>query len=186
MLAARWLAQHNGGVHGSVACADGLGGLLTIVGTFLGHRWQTLEARRGRQEVHEREDRYRLHQDRRVAYVGFHLALGNARSVFSDVEAGAAQDWLLKVREARAEAWVALVPLWHVGSERVVDAAAKIMNHIDAVAWRGKEVDLDTWSALMEEYVIAVRSDLLGANMGFTSVARNWWHIKPSPESPSG
>ncbi|MEU8306864.1 hypothetical protein AB0C84_25235 [Actinomadura sp. NPDC048955] len=58
----------------------GLGGLLAIVGTLLGHRWQAVEARHSRLENYQREDRYRLHQERRAAYADFHLAVGHARS----------------------------------------------------------------------------------------------------------
>ncbi|QKW39375.1 hypothetical protein HUT06_39520 [Actinomadura sp. NAK00032] len=140
----------------------GLGGLLAIVGTLLGHRRQAAEARHSRLEGYQREDRYRLHQERRMAYADFHLAIGRARSMVRTIEmADGDDDGFNKIKDARSDVWAALVPLWHVGSEEVVRTAGEFLSRIDAVMQEGSRLDLDQWKDLVKDYASAVRRDLL-------------------------
>lgn len=141
----------------------GLGGLLAIIGTIFGYYLQAREGRRARSETYEREDRFRLHRDRRESYAAFHLAFGNARlAMFSFMDSRGDPEYLARVREARDGAWATYVPLWHVGADEVIGIAGNLMSEIEAVGWHGDNFDPDRWGEMVDAYVLAVRNDLTG------------------------
>jgi hypothetical protein len=146
----------------------GFGGLLAILGTIAGYILQTREARSVRAGAYGREDRFRLHQDRREAYRAFHLAFGEARDVIElYMESRDDIALLKKVQDAREEAWRKHLTVWHIGAVEVVQAARKIMGELTDIGWNGATSDNERWIVLIGSYVLAVRNDLLGEKSSY-------------------
>lgn len=143
----------------------GIGGLLAIMGTFVGQHMQARVTQRIRDEDRAREDRYRLHAERLQAYVAFHTKFGEARRVLvrhskSDNDSTAQ----VKAMEARNAAWHSFVTVRLIGSPDAVASARALMWEITAIAWEGKKFDPDEWSNLVVKFRTAARRDLVGAD----------------------
>jgi hypothetical protein len=139
-----------------------LGGLLAIAGAIAGYLLQNHEARHARFESYNREDLFRLHQDRRQAYRDFHVAFIGARpAVNAAMDSPDDTELRAKVREARNVVLASYIPLWHVGAEEVVQAARNMMHDLHAVGWHGATSSWDDYVKLVDLYVLAVRNDLM-------------------------
>ena len=133
-----------------------LGGGIGVAGAVAGARMQANDARRSRQEQYEREDRFRLHQERIAAYSRFYVIVGQLRaSLGTDPQGQAALD-------KRAELWHAYTGVLLLGSEAVLKIAVEVVLQADNVVWRGAPLDRDAWRQLIRRLQLALRTDLIG------------------------
>ncbi|MFI5584392.1 hypothetical protein ACIA5G_05105 [Amycolatopsis sp. NPDC051758] len=144
------------------AVLAGLAGGLTMTGTWLGFRWQSREARRGRTEQFAREDRFRLHNERLEAYSAFYLAAGHMRSGMRQLRlANPAASAAHEVHGQRRTLWEAFATVRLIGTDDVVEAASAVLAYATEVDHLETEFDIDHYDSLIRDYVRQARSGLL-------------------------
>ncbi|GAA4670529.1 hypothetical protein [Phytohabitans rumicis] len=152
------------------AVAAGAGVLTTLV--------QARQASRMRYEQQQREDRYRLYQDRVEAYVTFHTLASKARRVLQDFTDDTADDDLER-REARNEAHLTYVKIALIGGIEVVAAARRVMIKIDAVTYRREAFDSDLFRHVISKFQEAARRDLTGQDDLASILVETHWPDAP-------
>lgn len=160
-----------------------VGGVVAASAGLLGSAFQARQTTRARREQHEREDQYRLHQDRVTAYIAFQDAVSRARrtiqNLVGDTEAEHAE-----CRAARNEAHLAYVRVMLLGGSEVVAAARQTMIYLDGIVYRGEAFDASEWSAVNGWYQNAARHELTGQRDLPEIVAATDWPAPPP--SPTG
>lgn len=136
-----------------------------------------------RYEQQQREDRYRLYQDRVEAYVTFHALASKARRVLQDFIDDTADDDVER-REARNEAHLTYVKIALIGGVEVVAAARRVMIKIDAVTYRREAFDSDLFRQVISMFQEAARRDLTGQDDLASIIVETHWPDAP-PRSRS-
>jgi hypothetical protein len=138
-----------------------LGGVLGVGGALIASQWQAREARRVRKEQEARDDRYRLMNERIMAYRTFYIAAGSARHI---IERQAPAQEILQARDTMWEAFT-LVAL--IGDENTWDQARTMLRMVSAVTFEGSPFNIDAWDKLIRSYIQASRLDLIPAGTVF-------------------
>ncbi|WP_152991228.1 hypothetical protein [Frankia sp. R43] len=139
-----------------------LGGILTVLGVYIGARYQAKEAAHARRETERREDRFRLHAERREAYVAFYRAVGGCRRAFALMTQ---PDWdRSSAGEARSNLWASWIVLRLIGKERVLESAGNFLSYVDGMLDGSTEFSNGEWRDLVNDYVENARDDLLMGN----------------------
>jgi hypothetical protein len=139
------------------AVLAGIGGGLTLIGTWAGARWQAREAHRARAEQFAREDRFRLHRDRMETYASFLRAAGVMRAAMTRPSSA-----LDDARKRRNALWHEYARLRLIGADEVVHVAGSVLELANQFVWQGAKFDDERHGALITSYVQCARSDLLG------------------------
>lgn len=139
-----------------------LGGILTVFGVYIGARYQANEAARSRRETYKREDQFRLHAERREAYVAFYQTVGGCRKAFALM---ARPDWdRSSAREARSDLWRSWIVLRLIATEKVLESADHFLHYIDTMLDGSISFSNEKWADLVGNYVNNARDDLLMGN----------------------
>ncbi|WP_157475713.1 hypothetical protein [Parafrankia sp. EUN1f] len=139
-----------------------LGGILTAFGGYIGVRYQAKEAARARRETQQREDLFRLHAERREAYVAFYQAVGGCRRAFALM---AQPGWdRPSAREVRSNLWASWIVLRLIGKEGVLEAASNFLSYVDGMLDGSISFSNEDWRDLVNGYVENARDDLLMGN----------------------
>lgn len=139
-----------------------VGGAAAIVGVWVGHYWQSREARQVRDEAFAREDQYRLHRDRLQAYHDFYTAAGRARRAITVAGPdGAAVGSGHRAWDERSDLWHGYTRVELIGADSVVRAARRVLDIIDGVVIRGEPYDDERWLEGIREYARIARSDIV-------------------------
>ncbi|GAA4527720.1 hypothetical protein [Amycolatopsis samaneae] len=148
------------------ALLTGLGGALTATGAWLGFRWQAREARKVKAADLAREDRYRLHNDRKEYYLSFYRAAGEARHALHALrklpEGEESAEALKEARAARTTVWEAYTAVRLIGAEPVRDKANPVFSYVSAAARLETRFDLDRFDRLLREFIVEAREELTG------------------------
>jgi len=139
------------------AVLAGIGGGLTLIGTWAGARWQAREAQRARAEQFAREDRFRLHRDRMETYASFLRVAGAMRAAMTRPSSV-----LEDARKRRNALWQEYARLRLIGADQVAHVAESILELANQFVWQGAKFDDERHRALIASYVQCARSDLLG------------------------
>lgn len=154
------------------------GGLVAAGAGLLGTTLQVRQAARAGLAQHEREDRYRLHQERVAAYVEFAVSSGSARAAMQDLTSETDEDDDER-RTARNDAQRHYLKIVLLGAAAVIVAARRMMAYADGVVFQRDPFDPDSWDDLLGSFLEAARHDLTG----HTDLARAWaaTHREPPP-----
>jgi hypothetical protein len=136
----------------------GTGAIIASAATWLGTRLQFKEAGRIRREQYEREDLYRLHQARVVAYCDLYSAAGKVRATLA---------WDAAPPESRRQArnayWREAARVSLLGHEDVRNSAKAILAYVDAVIDGTTKFDPVTFGKVIQHLETAARTDLTGS-----------------------
>lgn len=108
-----------------------------------------------------RDDRYRLMNERIMAYRTFYIAAGSARHI---IERQAPAQEILQARDTMWEAFT-LVAL--IGDENTWDQARTMLRMVSAVTFEGSPFNIGAWDKLIRSYIQASRLDLIPAGTVF-------------------
>jgi hypothetical protein len=110
-----------------------------------------------RREQYDRDDRYRLMEQRIAAYRDFYIAAGAARHVIMGETSGP------EIREARTVLWEAFTLLAVIGDETTWDQARKLLHVVTAVAFDNMQFNVKEWNEMIRRFVEVSRLELIPA-----------------------
>ena len=164
----------------------GSGGILTLLGTWMGFQLQTREQRRVRSEQITRDNLLRLHTDRVAGYAAFYREAGAMRAALFQLARAQTDSTLIdQVRKQRSVLWHECTVVTLVGSRAAATAAWALLNYATDVAHGKAALDTDQYGKLIWSFVLIARADLLYPDAPDTP-RTEVWQVGDSQRQASG